>query len=175
MSEHQLDDELSMMYQEDNTPKVLDASAFAKPIKHIKSHKPISMSPEHTVEKAIHQMNERRVGCVLVTENKKLVGIFTERDVLKRVAGKPETLKKTLREMMTPKVEGLQAEDSIAFVLNSMHVGGYRHVPIMDEHGLPSAVISVKDIVGYIIEHFTDEIVNLPPSPMRTTTEREGA
>ncbi len=76
---------------------------------------------------------------------------------------------------MTPKVEGLQADDSIAFVLNTMHVGGYRHVPITDDRGVPVAVVSVKDIVGFIIEHFQEDVVNLPPRPMRTTNEREGA
>ena len=170
-----LDEEMSMMYEEDKGPKVLDSSVFSKPIKHIRVRKPISMSPEHTVEKAMLQMNERGVGCVLVTENKKLIGIFTERDVLKKVAGKDASGSLKLKEVMTPKVEGLQADDSIAYVLNTMHVGGYRHVPIMDEMGLPVAVISVKDIVGFIIEHFPEDVINLPPRPMRTTTEREGA
>ena len=170
-----LDEELSMIFEEDKAPKVLDASVFSKPIKHIPVRKPISMSPEHTVEKAIQQMNDRGVGCVLVTENKKLVGIFTERDVLKKVAGRVDGKNTKLRDVMTPKVEGLQADDSIAYVLNTMHVGGYRHVPIMDEHGVPIAVLSVKDIVGFIIEHFPEDVVNLPPRPMRTTTQREGA
>ncbi len=170
-----LNDEMSMMYEEDQGPKVLDSSAFSKPIKNIRVRKPISMSPEHSVEKAIAQMNERGVGCVLVTEDKKLAGIFTERDVLKKVAGRKDATSLKLRDVMTPKVEGLQAEDSIAFVLNTMHVGGYRHVPIMDEEGLPVAVISMKDIVRFIIEHFPEDVINLPPRPIRTTTEREGA
>ena len=170
-----LDDELSMMYKEDDAPKVLDASAFSKPIRNIPARKPISMSPDHTAEKAIQKMNEAGVGCVLVTEGKKMVGIFTERDVLKKVAGKSEQAKRPLREVMTPKVEGLQPDDSIAYVLNTMHVGGYRHVPITDEKGAPVAVISMKDIVKFIIEHFPEDVINLPPRPMRTTTEREGA
>ncbi len=171
----ELNEELSMMYEKEKDPTVLDAAAFSKPIKNIRVRKPIAMSPEHTVAKAIQQMNERGVGCVLVTEKKKLVGIFTERDVLKKVAGKLDPATSKLRDVMTPKVEGLQADDSIAYVLNTMHVGGYRHVPIIDENGLPVAVISVKDIVAYIIEHFPEDIINLPPQPMRTTTEREGA
>jgi len=170
-----LEEEMSMMYEEEKGPKVLDSTAFSKPIKNIRVRKPISMSPEHSVEKAMLQMNERGVGCVLVTEDKKLVGIFTERDILKKVAGKKNVSKMTLRDVMTPKVEGLQADDSIAFVLNTMHVGGYRHVPIMNEEGLPVAVISIKDIVAFIIDHFQEDLVNLPPRPMRTTTEREGA
>lgn len=170
-----LNDELSMMYEEEKGPKVLDASAFSKPIRNIRVRKPIAMSPDDTVDKAIRKMNEIGVGCVLVTEGGKLTGIFTERDVLKRIAGKEKAGTMKLREAMTPKVEGLQPDDSIAYVLNTMHVGGYRHVPITDEAGKPVAVISMKDIVRYIIEHFPDDVVNLPPRPMRTTTDREGA
>jgi len=76
---------------------------------------------------------------------------------------------------MTAKVEGFQPEDSVAYVLNAMHVGGYRHVPVVDETGKPLAVVSVKDIVGFLIEHFSEDILNLPPAPMRKTEQREGA
>ena len=175
MSNEMLDEELSMMYEEEGRGKVLDSSTFKKPIKNLRVKKPLTLGPDDTVAKAIELMQGKKIGCVLITKNEKMVGIFTERDVLMKISGKKGAEQKKLSEVMTPKVEGLQPEDSVAFVLNAMHVGGYRHVPVIDERGKPLAVISVKDIVGFILEHFSEDILNLPPAPMRKTEQREGA
>lgn len=171
----ELNEELSMMYEESEHVKVLDSSTFRKPIKNLRVKKPLTMSPDQTVAEAIEMMQQKKVGCILVTKNEKMVGIFTERDVLFRVVGKKGMDQKKLGEVMTPKVDGFQPDDSIAFILNAMHVGGYRHVPVMDESGKPLAVVSVKDIVGFILEHFPEDVLNLPPTPMRKTQQREGA
>ena len=175
MNDEILDEELSMMYEEGSAVKVLDSSTFKKPIKNIRVKKPLMLSPDNKVADAVELMQKNRMGCVVVTEKDRMVGIFTERDVLMKVSGKKGMEEKKLREVMTPKVEGFQPEDSVAYVLNAMHVGGYRHVPVVDENGKPMAVISVKDIVGFLIEHFSQDILNLPPAPMRKTEQREGA
>ncbi|HTP81177.1 MAG TPA: CBS domain-containing protein [Bacteroidota bacterium] len=175
MNDEILDEEFSIMYEESNQPKGLDSSTFKKPIKHIPVKKPVTMSPDNSVRQAIEEMQKKRIGCILVTEKSKIVGIFTERDVLLKIAAKRGMEEKKLREVMTPKVSGFQPDDSIAFVLNAMHVGGYRHVPVIDEHGTPVAVISVKDIISFLLDHFPEDILNLPPSPVRRTDQREGA
>jgi len=120
-------------------------------------------------------MRQHKVGCVLVTEGGKISGIFTERDILTRVFGKKDMEKLQVKDVMTAKPEAFQQDDSIAYVLNAMTVGGYRHVPVVDDKGKPVAVLSVKDIMSFIIEHFPEEVLNLPPAPMRTTEQREGA
>ncbi|HAL54908.1 MAG TPA: CBS domain-containing protein [Bacteroidetes bacterium] len=176
MTDEFLDEELSQMYDESaKPPKVLDATAFHTPIKSLKVRKPVMVSPDHSVAAAIELMQEKKLGCVAVTENEKLVGIFTERDVLMKIAGKldPATLK--VRDVMTLRPEAFQPEDSIAFILNAMHVGGYRHVPVVDDQGRPLAVASIKDIVSFILDHFAEDVLNLPPEPMRKTEQREGA
>jgi CBS domain-containing protein len=58
----------------------------------------------------------------------------------------------------------------IAWALNRMHVGGYRHVPIVDKDGLPRGMVSVKDIVDFIVEFFPAEVLNLPPDPSHETS-----
>jgi CBS domain-containing protein len=176
MNDEMLDDELSQMYEEEGkTKKVLDARTLHKPIKHLRVKKPITLTPHNTVGEAVQLMQKKNIGCILITEKEKLAGIFTERDVLLKVAGKKDSEKLKLGDVMTRKVDGFQEEDSIAYVLNAMHVGGYRHVPVVDERGTPIAVISVKDIIGFILEHFAEDVLNLPPSPMRKTEQREGA
>jgi CBS domain-containing protein len=175
MNDEILDEEYSIMYEEGGNAKVLDSSTFKKPLRHIPVKKPITLSPDQTVGEAIQEMQKKRIGCVLITDKGKIAGIFTERDVLMKVAGKKGIEEKKLSEVMTPKVSGFQPDDSIAFVLNAMHVGGYRHVPVVDEKGKPLAVISVKDIISFLLDHFPEDVLNLPPSPMRKTEQREGA
>lgn len=176
MSHDQVDEELSQMYEEAfKHPKVLDSSTFKRPIKSLRVLKPVTLTPDRSVQEAIELMRNMRFGCVAVTEKGKLVGIFTERDVLTKIVGKTKLETVTLREVMTPNPESFQPDDSIAFVLNAMHVGGYRHVPVVDEQGKPLAIVSVKDIVAFIIDYFSEDVLNLPPEPIRKTEQREGA
>lgn len=176
MNNEMLDDELSQMYEEElKGKKALDSSTLHKQIKHLRVKKPLTMTRNETVVEAVELMRKKNIGCVLVTEKGRLCGIFTERDVLLKVTGAENYASLKLSDVMTPKVEAFQAEDSIAFVLNAMHVGGFRHVPIIDPDGTPVGVISVKDIIAFILEHFAEDVLNLPPSPIRKTEQREGA
>lgn len=171
-----LDDELSQMYEEESKGrKTLDSTTFHLPIKHLRVRKPLTMSPGDTVADAVALMRKKTIGCILVTEKGRLRGIFTERDVLLKVTGARNYDSLRISDVMTPTVEAVQSEDSIAFVLNAMHVGGYRHVPVVDHDGVPVAVISIRDIMTFILEHFAEDVLNLPPSPIRTTEQREGA
>lgn len=176
MNNEALDDELSQMYEEeDRGRKILDSGTLRLPIKHLKVRKPLTMGPDDAVLAAVDTMQKKNIGCVLITEKGKLTGIFTERDVLLKVVGNDRAAKWKLADVMTRKVEAFQPDDSIAYILNAMHVGGFRHVPVVDEHGTPLAVISIRDVIGFILEHFAEDVLNLPPSPIRTTAQREGA
>src|SRR3954447_23749436 len=68
---------------------------------------------------------------------------------------------------MTRDPESLRADDRIVWALNLMHVGGYRHVPLVDPQNRPVGVISVKDIVSFLVELFPAAVLNLPPDPHR--------
>ena len=170
-----LAEELSMMYEEELGIKPIDTSIFQQPIKHLRAKKPLTLTADRTAGEAIKLMRERNVGCVLITKNEKLEGIFTERDVLLRVAGLAGAESRKLGELMKAGVETFQPEDSLAFVMNAMHVGGYRHVPVVDAEGHPIGVASIRDIVRFILDHFPESVLNLPPRPVRTTVVREGA
>ncbi|MCI0707969.1 MAG: CBS domain-containing protein [Ignavibacteriae bacterium] len=175
MHEEELEDEIHRMYNEGSGAKALDSRTFTQAIKNLNLHKPVEIGPAQTVADAVKLMQQNKVGCVLVTEGGKMVGIFTERDILTRVFGKKDIEKLKVKDVMTAKPEAFEHEDSIAYVLNAMTVGGYRHVPVVDEKGKPVAVLSVKDIMSFIIEHFPEEVLNLPPEPIRKTEQREGA
>ena len=174
MSDEYIDEELSQMYDEPGA-KVLDSATFKLAIRHLKAQKPITVDPESRVAEAVEIMRNMRFGCVVVTEQEKLVGILTERDILIKVAGIKGAERLKVRDIMTLDPEVFQQDDSIAHVMNAMHVGGYRHVPVVDAANKPVAILSVKDIVEFILDHFAEDVLNLPPKPVRTTGQREGA
>jgi CBS domain-containing protein len=175
MEDEVLDEELSMMYEEPGKAKVLDSSTFLRPLKQLKLRKPVLIDVSQTVKEALTLMQVKQVGCVLVTRGVSLAGIITERDLVSKGLARGVDLGAVkVQEFMTPDPVTLQPEDSVAFVLNAMHVGGYRHVPIVDERNRPLAVVSVKDIIGFIVENFPEEILNLPPKPIRKTEQLDG-
>ena len=99
---------------------------------------------------AAQRMKESRVGCVLVIDNGKLVGIFTERDVLNKLSGKRAFAPTTpVRELMSPNPETLRETDSVATALSKMSLGRYRHIPVVKADG-SYAVTSIKHVLKYI-------------------------
>jgi len=136
---------------------------------------PLRVSPAASVADAVTQMRQAKVGCVLVCEGERMVGILTERDVMRRVlaAGKPLTLLVT--ECMTPCPVVVHRKDSVGAAIRKMEEGGYRHLPVVDEADRLVGVLAVKQIVRYLVEHFPGTIYNLPPDPHVIQQEREGA
>ncbi|MBN1448218.1 MAG: CBS domain-containing protein [Bacteroidetes bacterium] len=134
----------------------------------------ITVDIDTPVRDAVHLMQTKRIGCVLVTSHRKLLGIFTERDVLKKILGSAFDLRSTpISEVMTINPQALNESDTIAYALNFMDLGGYRHIPIVNELFEPLGLVSVKDIVSYLVQHFADEVLNLPPHPLSISSEEE--
>jgi CBS domain-containing protein len=136
---------------------------------------PHRVAPGQTVAEAVALMCREQVGSLLVCEGERLVGIFTERDLLRRVlaAGRPLTV--PVAECMTPDPVVVHPKHSISAAIRRMEEGGYRHLPIVDDDGRPLGVLSVKRIVHYLVEHFPVIVYNLPPDPNAVPQEAEGA
>ena len=130
-----------------------------------------------TVADAVTAMIQERVGAVLIVEEGQLFGLFTERDVLTRVVAAGLIPSETpLVDVMTSKPECLSFDDEMVFALNKMTVGGFRHIPILDAQGAPTAVVSMRDVVEHIVSYFSTEVFNLPGHPEGSfTSKREGA
>jgi CBS domain-containing protein len=158
-----------------------DASLLREPLTVLHHRTPLLFSPKDSASEAMRAMQGEHRGCVLVSEDassqSRLLGIFTERDVLNRVIdGGRNPAHLSLGEIMTADPECLRVDASIAWALNKMEVGGFRHVPVVDEAGRPQLVVSVRDIVAYLVAAFPEEILNLPPDLGRDRyRERDGA
>lgn len=132
----------------------------------LKPRRPVCCDVDDIVEKVVAGMAERNQGCVLVKRGDVLAGIFTERDLLRKVFGKVDPRVTKMRDVMTPEPEAVFFHDTIAAALNKMTVGGFRHVPLVDIQRRPVGVISVKDIVNFFVSHFPRHVLNVAPDPL---------
>ncbi len=140
----------------DRSPRVkdrLEKSIAKNTLADLLTSEPAVVSPNTPIKIAIeHLAQENR--SVLVVSEEKLVGIVTERDILFKVIHKIKDLEKTpVSLVMTPNPESLQSTDKIAYALNKMAIGGFRHIPIID-HGKKIRVVSVRDILAFLAEMF---------------------
>jgi len=146
--------------------KAFDARSLQEPIQALPFASPLLVTRTTSVAEAIRLMQEQHVGCVLVQEADCLVGIFTERDVLNKVARSGrDPAQMPVETVMTAEPEALPVDASISFALNLMSEGGFRHLPLVDEAHRPVGMLSVKHVVRYLAELFPEEVLNLPPQP----------
>jgi len=105
-----------------------------------------------TLAQAIGRMQALDEGALLVvTADGRPVGIFTERDILAKVATQIEDLDQhVIADYMTPNPDALPASAPIAHALNLMSVHHYRHVPIVDDAGVALGIVSFRDVARYI-------------------------
>lgn len=156
----------------------LAAELLQRPIREqLSLRPPITCERQATVRQAITMMQRERTGYVLVIDQGQLAGIFTERDVLTKVVAREVDMDHSrIETLMTPHPDCLSPDDELVYALNQMSIGGYRHIPLIDDQGQPSGVVSMRDIVHYLIEVFPQDVLNLPPTPMHWAPPvREGA
>jgi len=147
----------------------------ATKVRHLNLPSPSTVDASATVEDAVRHMRTIRCACSLVVEDGKVIGIVTERDVLNKLVGRPALLSRSVREFMTPDPVTLSPEDTLDEAIRRMSEGGYRNLPVLDEHGKPIASLSAPMIIKFIVEHFPQDVYNLPPRPEQEIPTPEGA
>lgn len=158
-----------------------DARLLGEPLTLLPSRPPLTHAADASVRDAMQAMKRRHRGCVLITEDgsvrSPLTGIFTERDVLLKVIDSGRNpADVALAEVMVADPETLPIDAKLAWALNMMSVGGFRHLPVTDERGWPAFILSVRDIMEFLVEAFPAEILNLPPDFGRNKVRaRDGA
>lgn len=133
-----------------------------------------TLLPSNSVGHAADQMRARSHGSALVCEDGRLVGIFTERDLLRIVAG-DEGLGMPLSEVMTKNPKTITTEKSLMDAVNLLEQGGYRRLPVVDADGTPVGIIDVKTLVHFLVEHFPESIYNQASLDQLIARNPEGA
>lgn len=126
---------------------------------------PLQLTEHTSVREAVAQMSaNHRAAVVIVDEAGRLIGIFTERDVLLRVLGQGRVPRDTpLSEVMTRDPEALSPNDRICHAINRMATAGYRTIPLVDDERRPIGVVTVNDVVKWLADVFPEAILNLRP------------
>ena len=152
----------------------LGEAILSAPIRALDPRPAVVVDEGTPIRETIDLMLHRRIGAVLVVREGRAVGIFTERDVLRRVATTGIDQGLPVAEVMTREPESLGVDDGIAFALNRMILGGFRHIPIVDDAGGPQAVLSLREVVAFIVSLLPARVHNLPPEPRHEVRSSDG-
>lgn len=141
---------------------VLDANFLCRSVSALNPKNPFTVKETATLKETIVLLSNNKIGCVIVCDSsEKIKGIFTERDLLLKVVAKGVSMDSLVSEFMTKDPMTVEPNETIAFALNLMSHGGFRHLPVIDQTGSPIGIISVKDVVDYIVNKMTEDLLNL--------------
>lgn len=144
-------------------------------IRHLSLREPAMVERHASIHDAVEAMKTHSLGCALVCDGGKLIGLFTERDLLNKVIGEPVEYDHSIEKVMTANPAKLSLDDSVIEVMRLMEEGDYRNIPLVDDEGRAAGVVTVRDLVSYFAEHFPKEALNLPPDPSQLMRHAEGA
>ena len=134
----------------------------------------LSVSPDTPIQQTLERMRTAGTGCALVCDGRRLLGIFTERDLVRRVLAPGFDQGRQIQDVMTPRPATAKLSDSVGWTLRTMCQGHYRHLPVVDDAGGVLGVVSTKSLVRYLVEYVPSAVYNLPPE-RRVQQTREGA
>ena len=134
--------------------QAISESPFSAPLGTLRLLRPPALAPTGTVREAVTLLVENKGGAVLVVDSGVLSGIFTERDVLKKVAGRPGALDAPVAEYMTTDPVVVRENESVAVALHKMAEGGFRHVPMGTAQGY--RVVTASDALRWVVERYIE-------------------
>ena len=132
-----------------------------------------TLSPDDTVTEAIGAMRQSRHGSAVVCKDGALVGIFTERDLLRVI--RENRVDSLVSDVMTVNPQTVTTSDPLITATRLMDQGGYRRLPVLDDDGHPVGVLDVKAIMHRIVEHFPEAVYNQAAHAQLIARHREGA
>jgi CBS domain-containing protein len=106
----------------------------------------VTCAPDATLAAAAHEMTTRRVGACLVMEGARLVGVFTERDLLGLVATGEDVRELAVREAMTARVTTVPPDADVLWAAEVMRRLRVRHLPVAAEDGMVAGIVSLRDL-----------------------------
>ena len=131
---------------------------FSQPIRSMmERRKFVTVPPKTTVREASQLMAKKQVGAVLVVEEGRLLGIFSERDVVFRVVAlglDPATT--PLVQVMTPEPKTIKPNNTLGYAMLLMHENGFRHLPVLED-GKPIGIVSARSALDPDLEEFVCE------------------
>jgi len=162
--------------REGEIEKALSSEAVHVPISELDLGPSVTIEEEAYMPEVFRRMKDRDTGSLLVLSEGGFVGIITERDLLQKVAGRSGDVSQVpVSEVCLKAPDTLSPDELVIDAMAFVEKGNYRRVPVVDEAGRPVGIFSVNRVVQRLVEYFSEEILNLPPKPVRRPRSREGA
>ena len=148
----------------------------ATPISEVKCRAPVRVHLRAPLIDAVTLLRERRRGAVIIEDDDgRLAGIFTERDLITRVDhGDHGWHILPVEQHMTRQPRTIGKNGRVADAIRLMNEGPFRHLPVVDDDGRVVGILSIRDIIRHIAEHYPKEFLNLPPDPSHEAHHRWG-
>lgn len=160
------------------TDRISPATFRRQQVSTVGRREPATVSVTSSLGAAIAAMQADDTRSVLVTDDsQRLVGVFTERDIVLRVVGASPAAESSdpIGQYMTPAPDALHLESTLGEALALMERRGYHGVPLVDDEGRVAGHLDSRDVLEYIAEAFPQEVLNLPPRPHQRMAQSEGA
>ena len=141
----------------------VEADLKQEKIRHLDLHEFAAVDSGTPVRQVIDRLRQERRNCALVMKNGALIGIFTDRDVLRKVVSSPAMWDEPIDKVMTPNPTVVEPDCPADEALGVMDEGHFRNVPVIDSDGKVHGNVSYYAFIKFLADHFPQEIYNLPP------------
>lgn len=131
--------------------------------------------PSATLQETVDLMRGQKSGYVVIAdEHSKLVGMFTEREVLMKCMRPGVNWSDAVDKFMRTDLHPLKKSATVGEAIDLMYKFSIRHIPLVDEYGQVSGILSIRTVVTFLAELFPKEVLNLPPRPQVPETAEGG-
>ncbi len=130
----------------------MNASLVKSKVNTLDPKEPFYLSKDASVKDAVISMKEHQMGCVLIKDGDKWAGILTERDVLRSLSRNVDLKNLKISQLMDEYPTYLYNDDSAAYALNEMSVGGYRSLVVLGKDRQPVGILTIEHILDHIID-----------------------
>jgi CBS domain-containing protein len=134
----------------------------------------IQSPPDISVDRAIELMRENKSTYLVVAEAKRVVGIFTESDVARKILNTQVDTRRPVRDFMTANPLVLRQDDPVGRAVDLMADNDVYHIPLVNEKQELVNVLSVRTLVRFLAEFYPGEVYNIPPNPHQVAHTAEG-
>lgn len=145
-----------------------------KKVYQVPKGKLLQASPDISVRKAIETMQNEKHGYIVFVKDKKVVGIFTETDVTRKVLGEKIDWDQPVSSLMKESPVVLKPKDSVGKAIALMGKHRVYHLPVVNDENELQEVLSVRALIRFLSEFYPTEVYNLPPDPDKIIETAEG-
>jgi CBS domain-containing protein len=133
-----------------------------------------TVESDTSIRKTVKLMRKKNLGCALITRGGELIGIFTDRDVLRKVVTNPNVWDDPIDTVMSSPPFTVNINDPAEVALTLMNEKHFRNVPVLADNGQVVGNLTHHALIKYLADDFPESVYNLPPEPDRVSRKRSG-